>query len=318
MRRLLCVFALLAACSPAPSSVAPSSRAVVDVGTPRALASGARRADSPPPAESGAAAPPVEPPDETARSRPPRLGIGGSTRGTIACGSKRCSAPAEVCAWNEERFDWQCQAPDAPVAIGEDPTAIVACDDGTDCPPGQTCCNRWGDHFTGTTTCVARAEVDAQCASEPCLLGGASCPNGRSCEGASTDEQGACIAPKGPATCAGRRVCPAAAPYCAITQSGPQCVAKGSAGWAAAPGNRRFECTLQRDCRAGDTCAYEFGEGEHETETYCGKWHPAYQGSLVCEVGKQEPCGSDAECRATMTCHPSQALPAWMGVWGPK
>lgn len=97
-----------------------------------------------------------------------------------------------------------------------------------------------------------------------------------------------------------------------------QCAAKDSATWKSVRGEQRFACTLQSDCNAGDTCAYEFGEIEHETATYCGKWHPAYQGSLVCEVGKLEPCGNDAACRAQMICHPNKSRPSWMGVWGSK
>ncbi len=225
--------------------------------------------------------------------------------------------------WNEPESDWRCQASDAPIAedgIDLGPS-FIACDDGTDCPQGQTCCNVWGEHFSQTTKCVARADVNATCAAEMCMprgAGGALCPNGRSCEGATTTQEGRCMAHAGPATCGGRQKCPASAPYCVAMATGTACVAKDSAAWKAVRGERRFECTLQSDCSAGDTCAYEFGEIEHETATYCGKWHPAYQGSLVCEVGKLEPCGGDAACRAMMFCHPRSGGPKWMGVWGSK
>jgi hypothetical protein len=291
--------------------------------TPRALVTASPA--SPPPSSAPASATPrvaSSAESEQERPRPPRTGIAGSTKGTIACGSKRCSAPAEGCVWVEAAFDWSCLAPDAPLPEGPDVgTAFLACDDGTDCPQGQTCCNPWGEHFSGTTKCVARADVDATCASELCMhrsAGGAHCPSGRTCEGASATDAGVCEAPVGPATCGGRRACPASAPICVDGPKGLQCVAKSSPEWKAVRGDHRYECTLQSDCHAGDTCAYQFGEIEHEQRTYCGKWHPAYQGSLVCEVGKLDPCRGDAECRTKMTCHPSKQGPPWMGVWGSK
>jgi hypothetical protein len=305
-----------AACTPGPAQEAPGLLGSLPVERPTSTPAPATSASSTAAAPDAAASPADDPAD---RPRPERTGIGGSTRGTVACGSKRCAAPAEGCAWSDAAHDWRCQAPDAPIDDDSDvgPT-FVACDDGTDCAQGQTCCNLWGQHFSASTACVARADVNATCASEICIEGGAQCPAGRTCQGATATVAGVCDAPSGPATCGGRRRCPASAPICAMLPAGPTCVARDSAPWRSVPGRLRFECTLQSDCHAGDTCAYEFGEIEHDRGTYCGKWHPAYQGSLVCEVGKLEPCAGDAECRARMTCHPAPDRPPWMGVWGSR
>lgn len=317
MRRLApLVFLTAAACGPeVPSETprtkaAPSTSALAGVGSSMPGVS----------AVGPSASPSSSAPDEE-RVQPSRTALGGSTRGAVVCGTHRCSTPSEGCYWDPEAFDWRCQSPDAPLPEGPDVgTAFFACDDASDCPADHACCNPWGEHFSGTTRCIPRAEA-GMCASELCMdpkvTDGAGCPAGTTCEGATSTDAGSCVAPKGPATCGGRQKCPASKPICVMASTGPTCVASGSPAWAAVPGRLRFQCTLQSDCHAGDTCAYVFGEIDHPFETYCGKWNPAYMGSLACEVGKQEPC-VDAECRAKMMCHPRSEGPAWLGVWGSK
>jgi hypothetical protein len=50
------------------------------------------------------------------------------------------------------------------------------CDDGLDCPLGQTCCRAFGYR---KRVCVARADVLPSCAAEICFKDSARCPPGR-------------------------------------------------------------------------------------------------------------------------------------------
>jgi hypothetical protein len=244
------------------------------------------------------------------------MGAPGSTRGTIACGKTRCKAPGEMCFWDEDAFTWTCKP--APRLAPDEPSPGMMCDDGTDCPQGQTCCEEWATMGSRSSTCVPRAQVNARCSDELCLEDGARCPPGRTCKVRPGEEEGVCEAEKGPATCAGKKRCPASAPICVDGPHGLACVAKGTPEFDAAPSNRRWECTRQSDCNAGDTCSYSYGDNPAEMDTWCGRWAAPYRGTLVCEPGGANPCGNDAECRATHTCSPSKGGPAWLGVWASK
>jgi hypothetical protein len=327
----------LVACSPAPNATGVSPASSVELSGHRSEATGPDARPRSTPGAKNTATPAVGPatqPDAAGSAAgtsdpsvstpdaweppPPREGAPGSTRGTISCGTQRCVAPGEVCKLDEAAKLWRCEpAPPRPDHIDRYDYAFphVECDDGTDCPQGETCCLLWHGHAAEHASCVERAVVPHVCRAELCLEGGARCPPGRSCA------EGVCEAPDGPATCSGKRRCPKEAPVCVKSTTAPggfECAAKGSAAYAAVRGDDRYECTRQSDCNLGETCSYSFGEAEHETRTFCSLYHPAFMGSLLCEVGGPDFCDGDAECRASMTCAPQEGAPPWVGVWTSK
>jgi hypothetical protein len=265
------------------------------------LAASAPAATTPVPAPPAAAGPRGEP--------PPRTGAPGSTRGTISCGKTRCAAPGELCVWSESAFAWTCVPAPGPDAGA--PGDSYACDDGTDCPAGETCCRPFAN--MGSPSCVRREDVSSTCQMELCLREGARCPAGRTCTSRGGDEPGDCLAPPGPATCGGGARCPAGAPFCVSNQGKLACAARGSPAWKAA--TARYECTLQSDCSAGDTCSFAFGEAEPEVTSYCSRYSSGYMGTLVCDPRDQSLCGKDAACRAARPCVGSTPELPWLGGW---
>jgi hypothetical protein len=313
------VIAALANCA-SPASAPPATRPSAPEATlPRAAAPSPPVAsdDTAPPTANSTSAPDPKSPAPAA-PRPAREGAPGSTRGTVSCGTTRCTAPGQACFADEEANAWLCRDADPvdPEAAmhytGGDPG--TRCDDGFDCPDGQTCCVVWG---YGVQACVKRSDVSSYCSREVCVQGGARCPPGRTCN-ATSPYEGACEPPEGPATCAMSRRCPKDAPICILTDHGARCVADGSPEHDAVPAHRRYHCTHQRDCHAGEVCQYVFGEIEHETATYCGPYRPQYRGSVVCDPSKPPPCGGDPECEALNKCNKPRGdmakhLP-WLGV----
>lgn len=226
----------------------------------------------------------------------PRVSAPGDTRGTIACGAASCVAGKEVCT-TDAAGAWACVAEKT---FGEG----LACDDGLDCPRGETCCSRFIESF-GSSTCVARAQVEKECRSELCVEGGAQCPRGTACVEISKGQGGTCEPPKGPATCGGEKRCPTSAPICALTNAGAICVAPGSREYASTPGELRYECTRQSDCNGGDACSIAFGEAAPSVAAFCAKYGP-HLANRVCDPRKKgkTPCSAEG--------HPKE-LP-WFGT----
>lgn len=300
-----------AGCSPAaPPVESVKAGATVEVGP---SASGAETAG---PVASGSAAPSGTGGPAAERERPPRTGVAGSTRGTIACGNVRCTPPAEVCTWDEPSFAWTCRAADKVTA--DYGVMRYACDDGLDCPDGETCCVPFDYSSRGTTACVPRAEVSYTCSLEMCMEGGAKCPPGGKCNASGGDE-GMCVFEKGPATCAGKKPCPADKPICIMKDDKSlECVKDGSDAFNAVPSTRRWQCTRAEDCHGGESCSYVFGEIEHDVETFCANYSPAFGGTLLCDPTGPSLCGKDAECLKSYQCTPNPGGPKWMGTWGTK
>jgi hypothetical protein len=283
----------------APSGAAPTGSAAVTTA----------------PVNSASAAPSAGPAPE--RERPPRTGIAGSTRGTIACGSARCTPPGEVCTWDEPSFAWVCRA--AAQVTPDYGVARYACDDGFDCPDGETCCQPFDYPSRGTTTCVRRAEVSSTCSAEICMQGGAKCPGRSTCTAQSPAEEGACAFEKGPATCEGKKLCPGDKPICIMNKSKKlECTTMGSDAFNAVPSTHRWQCTRNEDCHGGESCSYAFGEVDHDLETYCANYSPPFAGTQVCDPTGPSPCGKDAECLKTYQCSRNPDGPKWMGAWGMK
>jgi hypothetical protein len=251
------------------------------------------------------------------REKPLRTSAAGSTRGTIACGSARCTPPTEVCTWDEPSFDWVCRA--ASQVTPDFEVIRYACDDGFDCPDGETCCNPFDRGTFGTTACVRRAEVSSRCFAEICGHGGAKCPPGSTCTAKSPTDEGFCEFEKGPATCEGKKQCPKDKPICILNKDKKlECTTLRSDAFNAVPSTQRWQCTRAQDCHGGESCSYAFGEIEHDFDTYCANYSPAYGGSELCDPTGPSPCGKDAECLKAYECTPDPNRPKWMGVWGRK
>jgi hypothetical protein len=242
------------------------------------------------------------------------VGAPGSTRGTVSCGATRCRVPGETCVLDPQTGAFGCAPTTYDASVKDGEVAGFACDDGTDCPKGMTCCSRFDPpSLDELSACVARKDVVRACRAELCDPAGAACPPGQTC--VVGDDGGSCEPPKGPATCAGRRPCPADKPICAVSAKGAACVAKGSPEYAAVPGDRRYECTRDSDCHGGDLCSFAFGEIEHETGTYCSKYSFGMMGTKVCDPKGPSLCGADAACRKSHACVASEPLLPWLGAW---
>src|SRR6185503_1683242 len=138
------------------------------------------------------------PPEEPAASEA-RIRAGSSTRGVIACGGSSCTPGKQACARMSE---WQCVPADAV------PDAdVYFCDDGTDCPAGETCCQNWAS-AVASYSCSKRRGADTQCRREVCAEGGARCPKGQTCR------EGTCASPTRAATCGDAGRCPPTRPLC--------------------------------------------------------------------------------------------------------
>ncbi len=220
-----------------------------------------------------------EPPPEP-RSLPPRDGSPpGSTRGTIACGSKRCDAGKEACIANFAAGGWICVPSSDPLQDGG-----YRCDDGTDCPQGETCCMS----FASASTWASCSKRTYDCASELCAPGGARCPAGQTCRGGhcSFESRARC----------GAGACPKDEPYC-VWGKEPTCATAEEA--QAANGKREsgeapdvtgvYECTQGRDCGTLHCCTGALGP----SVTYCAN---------QCDLANTRTvCDKDADCRALET-----------------
>jgi len=311
----------MAAASPLPLRVLPLLLVALAIS---ACARDARRGEVAEVLPSASAPPVVVPPPApppaaeggAPRERPKRTGTAGSTRGTVACGEARCKPPGETCLWDEASFAWGC-APVPDVATRDYAPPGYACNDERDCPQGETCCEVWVALGTAHSTCVPRAEVNTRCSAEICTEGGARCPAGRSCTPRPDEQPAFCEAPKGPATCADKKRCPASAPICVSVGGRLTCAAVGTPEYRAAPVESRWECTLQSDCNAGDQCSYSYGDVA-EVATFCAMYSQAYRGTFVCEPNGTNPCGRDAACRAAYVCRQAVGGPPWLGTWATK
>jgi len=223
----------------------------------------------------------VTPTAESPPALAPREGAPGSTRGTVSCGSQRCDASKEVCAIVAGP-SWAC----VPKLQKDDTPSYFECDDGTDCPPGKTCC------LSGATSgtyfvCGARRE----CLLEACGEGGARCPAGQRCQNGWCSPSG-----RTGATCAKGVVCGGDTPVCHASPTQNTCISLQEAeklGEVLARlgtdvvEDRNFallRCTQNADCGAGFHCCASSRTGTHESSC-----------SLNCYIATQF-CATDADC----------------------
>ncbi len=187
--------------------------------------------------EEASPTPPVpEPPSEEARVR-----AKANTRGAIACGSAQCVPGREVCI---AASDWQCVGSDAT----HDAETIHACDDGTDCPNGQTCCVSFASAVY-SQVCSARRGPGHDCRLEVCAEGGARCPRGQVC----TDS--VCRAPDRAATCGAAGRCPTTRPLCLWSETNTLCTSYEAFDAEQTGGQQALlTCTRPSDCGPGTQC----------------------------------------------------------------
>ncbi|MGC4094585.1 MAG: hypothetical protein QM756_43050 [Polyangiaceae bacterium] len=246
-------------------------------------------------------------------TEPERRSAPGSTRGTIACGEQRCAAGKEVCVFeSEQRKAFICVPVKSPQV--ERASETYACDDGTDCAQGETCCrlpSSWGEAYR----CVRRAEVGNTCAWEVCEDGGAACPKGLDCrqQFCTREVRAEC----GPA----RKRCPAERPLCLYTAHESKCVNAEEAETAAADfmslpleeAAGVFTCSRASDCGGGrKCCATDAGR-----RTFCAPTCDTGNGMRVCTsvadcTEIRALCGKDPECNGALRCRTLAVAPPWI------
>jgi hypothetical protein len=290
----------------------PSTRAVAnassDGSAPLAL--------EPEPPATVASEPGATPRDRTAAT--------GSTRGTIACGEQRCAAQKEVCVFGAEATDggarrdrFTCVASGSPLLDPDsmDPLSdTYACDDGTDCPRGKTCC---GLHSSTQETyeCVPRAEVATKCALEACEEGGAACPPGLTCR------HQVCLS-EIRATCGPQRGrCPREQPFCSYSAQESKCLTEREVEtMLLRPSSTRpdepggfYQCARASDCGGGQKCcAQQAGRW-----TYCAPSCDPGNGMRVCTSVAdcselRTLCGNGPDCLAAIQCKTLNVSPPWI------
>jgi hypothetical protein len=228
-----------------------------------------------------------------------RVANGRSTRGVIPCGSSSCTPGKQACA---SMSKWTCVASDAVPDVGE----VYFCDDGTDCPAGETCCQNWVT-AQKSYSCTKRRGPESECRLEICAESGARCPKGQACV------EGACRAPHRTATCDKVGRCPSSRPICVWSQKGAHC-----ATWEefdtemAVIESAALRCTERGDCGPEARCCTN------------SLWN-ATQCLTNCDAANNgDVCTSSADCTTLAgkpmqgNCVPVrddiQTLPAWLKV----
>lgn len=241
------------------------------------------------------------PPAPAPRELGPREGAPGSTRGTIACGSKRCRAPEEVCAIVEGDLSWAC----VPSSRTKDlQSAVYWCDDGTDCPWGKTCCRSFAS-AAEAFVCTTR---DFDCSIEVCEEGGARCPPGMACR------DRVCQPANIPGAKCGAKRCGGAAPICRWEKGRGECVtgeqAQALMSEVMSGGDHALlRCTRNADCGAGFHCCT--GGAMGAAVSFC---------TLNCDqANTMAYCDTVADCPKMpglkVSCQkPGIDLPAWSKV----
>jgi len=284
--------------TPAPvSTPAPSS---TPTPTPGASASAARR---------------------PAPGVPPHPADDAGTRSRIACGTGSCRAPDEACM--ETPDGPRCVEPDE---IGRRDSVLgLACDDGSDCTEGRTCCAASEVTRHRRTRCIEPDVADGEaCIMQACVEGaGAPCPKAQACRDGFCRPQ---IPPRASCLAGGAR-CPADRPVCTFAAGRGTCIARAAqptslSPVAVAPTASYLECTKRSDCGAGMTCcAIRDGAiGDEILETECRRTcgTPPLP-EAVCETSADCPEGLVTGVAGGMrrrTCRKraaSPAQPSWIG-----
>lgn len=248
----------------------------------------------------------------------PREAASGPTEGSIACGAKRCKAGLEVCA-SDETSGWHCvKESEKNGASG----SVWACDDASDCPHGQSCCQT----FASATTWVECAEPTGNCALELCVEGeGAPCRPGLTCH------NGACLPPKKSASCGPGLTCPSSLPVCLYEAGKAVCIdeetARARNEVADPPVIGIYACTRPSDCGGSWKCCTSMSFGA--IRTGCSHACDITNTMVVCQSDRdckpmvEAGCQGDMDCAKSIRCRPAVsvhdpgfrgAIPSWLKV----
>jgi hypothetical protein len=180
---------------------------------------------------------------------------------------------------------------------------MYECDDGTDCPPGKTCC----EAFSSDAQAFVCTTRDLGCSVEVCAEGGARCPDGQRCK------SGVCAPARDPVAACGRGVtCSVEKPVCVWKQGKGECVSASREVEleqdlrAGGPDFALLRCTQNADCGAGFHCCT--GGAFGASLTYCTLNCDAMNTSQFCATTADCPKlpGSPLKCLGGIP-----GLPAW-------
>jgi hypothetical protein len=243
----------------------------------------------------------LAPPPSEVASEEKRAPKGGNTRGVVQCGALSCTPGKQACA---DMSGWKCLPADGV----PDPTTVrYLCDDGTDCPQGETCCLGF-ESALEIYACTKRRGPETNCRMEICAEVGARCPAGQVCE------EGTCRAPNRSVTCGSAGRCPKERPLCrwseraaCITYAEYDALAKVQAEPSV------LRCSRRTDCGPEARCCTNALWNTTRCLTNCD------------EANEGDVCTSDADC-TTSSGQPKKgkcvsvrnreiaSLPAWLRV----
>ena len=299
----LLVFAGLAeslGCQPSPP--APNGRII---GAGAANPSTTAGPASVPTSAGGPSTTPAEPEPAAAPERLPREVTPGPTKGTIACGDRRCAAGTEVCGIVDPDLAWACVPTGQPELLTH---SSYECDDPSDCSGGKTCCRS----FASADEAYICAKRGQGCRMEVCVEGdGAPCPKKQQCS------SGLCVPEKDErATCAERRQCDAAKPICKWDGTG-ECIELARAEKLFREIENPdadfslFACTQNSDCGAGFHCCTGM---RGPKLTFCSLECDLLNGYQFCKTSRDCPAGDGFKFTCKTPGEVGVSMPSWSRV----
>jgi hypothetical protein len=212
-------------------------------------------------------------PSSEVASEDKRAPAGKDTRGVVQCGDSSCKPGKEACV---DMSGWKCVPSDA---VPEPAEVRYFCDDGTDCPQGETCCLGF-ESAIENYVCTKRRGPETNCRMEICAEGGARCPKGQVCL------EGTCKSAERRATCGDQGPCPKERPLCLWSGRAATCGTYEEYERAAKtqPALVALRCTRPSDCGP---------------EARCGTnalWNSTRCLTNTDEANEGKVCASDADC----------------------
>jgi hypothetical protein len=195
-----------------------------------------------------------------------------NTRGAIACGTSDCVAGRDVCVDGPQ--EWLCVSRDQ----ARQASTLYACDDGTDCPQGETCCLSFASALA-SYACSKRRGPGSDCRVEICAEGGARCPKGQVCQ------DGVCASPDRAATCGAAGRCTKDRPFCRWSEKSVRCTTYAEFSKEESEEPRALlTCTRPSDCGAESRCCTN------------GIWDGTQCLTNCDTANNAQVCSADADC----------------------